>query len=122
MEVTFEAVADPIKATGYSNQKLGTLSVLNNTEEQIMLTAETWQEVATLLGVSISGCTIEGMVDTLVFLFKGPRNSQFYLTSRVGQIAAGATASIDLKLKEAPGAPGSFNVVVGEEVSGIAVQ
>ena len=122
MNVTFQAVENPIKATGYSNQTLGTLSVENNSEEQLMLTAETWQQIAEFLGVSITDCTIEEMPGTLVFLFNGPRNSQFYLTSKVGQIAAGETGTVLLRLKDAPGAAGTFNVHVGESDYQVTVE
>lgn len=117
VEISLNGAVSEVRATGFGNQILGSITVQNNTSRSITL-GGSLSEIKSQLDVSI----IDPVGDaTLSFLFLGEKKSQINLQNKEAEIEPGAEGIVQVRLKNQPGETGTFTLKVASDEAEIQV-
>lgn len=113
IDIVLQSSVESIRSNT-SYQSLAKFVLTNNHEDTIYFGGNP-DELAEFLDPSVLLNGAEGMNKDLQILFVGgPKNAQYDLAGRIGHLEPNESCVIDIRLINAPGVTGSFNLNVGE--------
>lgn len=120
--ISILSIESTVRATGHTDQILGLLRVENNSDSEIEI-GGTEDQITDQLGVSIGNETPENMPKDLSFVVMGPppKRKQYTLEGRSVSVQPTEDAIIQVRLSKEPGAEGSFNFCLGEDVRAFTI-